>query len=299
MKKNLLAVGILSLLSFGLSCKKENTQEQVEETYATGSTTVFVEESVVPIFDEINQVFMHTYDGAQVVINSKTENEIVNLILKDSVKLAVLPRKLSNSELKHFEGKKVVYQTPFAKDAIIFITNKSNNDSIMNQQTVIELLKSPDQKSEHVFVFDNINSSLSQYFKNQAGISEFGKNVYFANDTKEVIAYTSKNNKAIGIVGINWLLQSDDDMDQLKSNLKSLKVFNNDEKEYYLPTQSTIADGTYPLIRDLYVIEAQGKSGLGKGIASFAASDIGQRIVLKSGLFPIKQPTREIIIKEN
>src|SRR5690606_35278245 len=99
--------------------------------------------------------------------------------------------------------------------------------------------------------------------------------------------------------GINWLLQPDEEINKLKETLRSLKVLNSSDNQYYLPTQSTIADGTYPLTRELYIIEAQGMSGLGKGISSFAASDKGQRIVLKSGLFPHKQPTREIIINKN
>lgn len=299
MKKSVLKLSFFVAILSLASCKKEQTDTIQSETYATGTANVFVEESVVPIFEDINQVFMNTYDKATLNIVQKTENEIVNYILKDSVQIAVLPRKLTEAELNHFEGKKVVNQTPFAKDAIIFVSNKKNNDSLIDVKNIIELIQNPQLKSEHIFVFDNINSSLTQYFKNLAKITSFGENVYFAKDTKEVIDYTSKNDKAVGIVGINWLLQPDENIDSLKTNLKSLKVLNEDDKNYYLPTQSTIADGTYPLVRDLYIIEAQGKTGLGRGISNFAASDRGQRIVLKSGLFPEKQPTREIIIKEN
>lgn len=299
MKKYLFSIGFLAFSAFLVTCKNEQKNEEIKETYATGSTSVFVEESIVPIFDDINQVFMNTYDKANVTIVPKTENEIVNYILQDSVKIAVLPRMLNDRELKPFEGKKVISQTAFAKDAIIFVNSKNSQDSIINLTEIIELIKNPDLKSDHVFVFDNINSSLTQYFKNKAGVTEFGDNVYFAKDTKEVVSYTSKNPKAIGIVGINWLLQPDEEIQNVKKDLKSMSVFNENDKKYYLPTQSTIANGSYPLIRELFVIEAQGFSGLGKGISSFATSDRGQRIVLKSGLFPIKQPTREIIIKTN
>ncbi|WP_177760973.1 PstS family phosphate ABC transporter substrate-binding protein [Flavobacterium sp. I3-2] len=299
MKKYLLGIGFFAFTGLLICCKKESENQVVEETYATGTTSVFVEESIVPIFDDINKVFMNTYDKATINIIPKTENEIVNYMLQDSVKIAVLPRKLNEKELKHFEGKKNVNQTPFAKDAIIFVNAKSSSDSLIDVKTIVDLIKNPKSQADHVIVFDNINSSLSQYFKNKAGVSEFGDNVYFAKDTKEVVEYTSKNNKAIGIVGINWLLQPNQEIANLKQNLKSMSVLNESDNKYYRPSQSTIADGSYPLIRELYVIEAQGVSGLGKGVSSFAASDRGQRIVLKSGLFPYKQPTREIIINEN
>lgn len=299
MKKCILRICVL-IVSLGfIACGKNKANELVEETYATGNANVFVEESVVPIFDDINQVFMNTYDKASIQIIPNSENQIVNLILQDSAKIAVLPRKLTPNELKRFNGKKIVNQTPFAQDAIIFINSRNSNDSLVDINAIVNLLKNPEIQSDKVFVFDNINSSLSQYFKNLAKITSFGNNVYFANDTKEVIDYTLKNSKAIGIVGVNWLLQPDQYISEIKKDLKSLKVLNTNDNKYYLPTQSTIADRTYPLIRDLYIIESQGKTGLGKGISNFAASDRGQRLVLKSGLFPYKQPTREIIINEN
>jgi phosphate transport system substrate-binding protein len=52
------------------------------------------------------------------------------------------------------------------------------------------------------------------------------------------------------------------------------------------------------LARDLYIINCQGYSGLGMGFAS-VAGDIGQRIILKSGLLPVRMPGRNIIIKSN
>jgi phosphate transport system substrate-binding protein len=51
------------------------------------------------------------------------------------------------------------------------------------------------------------------------------------------------------------------------------------------------------LARDLYIINAQGFSGLGMGFASFVAGDIGQRIILKSGLLPVRVPGRKINIR--
>lgn len=298
MKKHIVSFALLSVFITAFSCDKSNKTDEVVETFSTGEATFFVEESIVPIFDAINEVFMFSNEKAKITIESKTENEIVSLLLKDSVKIAILPRKLNENELKYFEGRKEVNMTPFAKDAIIFITSKNNNDSLIDLKTIYNLIQNPDLESDNVIVFDNINSSLSQYFKNKVGVSEFGKNVYFAKDTKEVIDYTSKNSKAIGIVGINWLLQPNEDIKEIKKTIKSLKVLS-DDNNYYLPTQSNIANNSYPLIRELYIIDVQGKNGLGKGLSSFASSEKGQRIVLKSGLFPFKQPTREIILNKN
>jgi phosphate transport system substrate-binding protein len=51
------------------------------------------------------------------------------------------------------------------------------------------------------------------------------------------------------------------------------------------------------LARDLYIINGQGSAGLGMGFASFIAGDIGQRIILKSGLLPVRIPGRKLQIR--
>jgi phosphate transport system substrate-binding protein len=50
------------------------------------------------------------------------------------------------------------------------------------------------------------------------------------------------------------------------------------------------------LARDLYIVNCQGYSGLEWGFTSFVAGDVGQRIVLKSGLLPVRIPTRKFTI---
>ena len=64
-----------------------------------------------------------------------------------------------------------------------------------------------------------------------------------------------------------------------------------------LQAKNNIAEGKYPLARDLYIVNGQGYSGLGMGFSSFVAGDIGQRIILKSGLLPAKIPSRRITIR--
>ena len=73
-----------------------------------------------------------------------------------------------------------------------------------------------------------------------------------------------------------------------------MSVKDKGKSQYYAPSQNNLAEGTYPLARDLYIINCQGYSGLGMGFASFVAGDIGQRIILKSGLLPIRTPGRKV-----
>jgi phosphate transport system substrate-binding protein len=72
----------------------------------------------------------------------------------------------------------------------------------------------------------------------------------------------------------------------------------NGVKKYYMPTQSNIATGSYPLTRKLYVLNYSNRDGLGMGFATYIGAFEGQRIVLKSGLLPVEMPSREVNIAD-
>ena len=102
----------------------------------------------------------------------------------------------------------------------------------------------------------------------------------------------------IGVVGINWLFQPKLIMQETVDKVNLLSVKNLKSNEYIYPSQDNLAAGKYPLARDLYIVNCQGYSGLGMGFASFLAGERGQRIILKSGLVPIRFPTRKIIARK-
>lgn len=291
MKKTALILSIAALL---IGCKKED--KPTTETFISGSTDIMVEESVAPLAEDMINVFSSQYDSARFNISINNEASLMNAIFNDSVRLAIIPRDLTQKEKEVLSSRVQSIVTPIAKEAIVFIANLSNNDTLVHYDKFISSINSND--NETVYVFDNINSSLVRKIKSDAKITKTGANVYFLPTTKEVIEYIAKHPKAIGIVGSNWLAQPDENIAALKKNIKGLYVYNDSLQQYYRATQSTIADKTYPLTRTINIIDVKGNAGLGKGLASFAAGDRGQRLVLKSGLLPIIMPTREININQ-
>lgn len=289
---SVLLVGIFS------SCKKDaqsNTSE-IKEAYDRGTVEMYVESSVYPIVEDINDVFKSYYDQADIQLKIMSQNEILNALNTDTNRLAVLPKEFSEEELETFRNA-VPKITPIAKDAILFIAQKSSVDTLINYQEIIDIFKG-EKSSDKLLVFHDANSALVDKMKKDAGEKEISQNVYYAKTVQEIADYINKNPKAIGIVGINWMVQPDENLKEHIKQLRSLYVYNDSLKQYFKPSQSTIADNTYPLVRTINIVDIQGKTGLGTGFASFAASDKGQRIVLKSGLMPVKLPKREINIVE-
>lgn len=293
-----LFLGVLGLVFF-ISCKQDTktNEPKVTEAYNQGSTEMYVESTVYPLIDEINQVFKSYYSNANIELKMLAQNKILDAVYNDSARLAVVPKTFTQAELEIFKGKVLPKITPIAKDAVLFITQKGSNDTLINYNDVVAIFKGT-KTSNKVFVFHDVNSSIVNSIMNDAQVKTVSKNVYYAKTVEEIVSYINKNTNAIGVVGLNWMVNPSENIKQNSSKLRSMLVFNNTSKKYVLPSQSTIADNTYPLIRTINIIDIQGKTGLGTGFASFAASDKGQRIILKSGLMPIKLPKREINIVE-
>ena len=281
-----------------IMCNQKDQTKKGNESILKGTTTIFVDETLTPILEDQVAVFESNYD-AKINIVSKSESELIISLFKEKSGIAVLTRKLTIKENKIFEQKKITPKiTKFATDAISFISNKSSNDTLIELKSVIEFMKGKSNASIKGLVFDNPNSSTVRYMNELAGINAIPeKGVYSFKTNQDVIKFVAQNEGMIGVVGVNWLSQPMPIMQEYVDKVNVLSVKSLTGAIYYSPSQNNIAEGKYPLARDLYIINGQGYSGLGMGFASFVAGDIGQRIILKSGLLPVRVPGRRINIR--
>jgi phosphate transport system substrate-binding protein len=308
-KTTLLTAFSLLLLTGLNSCKKDRSAQQdaPKETMLSGETTVFVDESLFPIVEDQVNVFENTYKKAKVNIASGPESEIINAFLsgKDTTKLTILTRTLTSDEEAMFKQEGINPKiNRFAIDAIALIANKTQQDSIIELDEVLAYIKGESSKIEGL-VFDNPNSSASRILHEKAGTERgTNKNVFSRKSSQELIKYIAENPGYIGVVGVNWFTQTPKELFQYTEKVTILGVRNvkngDENQKYYLPTQANIGKKLYPLTRDIYLLNYQGSTGLGMGFASFIASDIGQKIVLTSGLAPVKVEQLKVnVIKNN
>jgi phosphate transport system substrate-binding protein len=290
---------ILVLVSFLFAmCNQKEQTKSNKESILKGTATIFVDETLTPIIEDQVAIFESNYD-AKINIVSMSESEAVISLFKEKSGIAILTRNLTLNENKIFEQKKITPKiTKFATDAIAFISNKSNKDTLVELKSILEFMQGKPNTSIKGLVFDNPNSSTVRYMNELAGIKAIPKNgVYSFKTNQEVIKFVAQNIGMVGVVGVNWLSQPMPDMQQYVDKVNVLSVKSLTGVNFYPPSQNNIAEGKYPLARDLYIINGQGYSGLGMGFASFVAGDIGQRIILKSGLLPIRIPSRKINIR--
>ncbi|HEY5326189.1 MAG TPA: substrate-binding domain-containing protein [Mucilaginibacter sp.] len=295
-----IAIGIGMIMTFNGCKHKEKAANR--DRFTAGNAKILVDESFEPIVDEELYIFKALYHDAHPTVIYAPENDAVNLLLADSVRIAVISRDLTAQEYKILKSRNLnPIINRFAVDAVALIVNQASKDTTITISEIKKMLNG-DTKQDRNIVFDNPNSGLVRYLKEFSGNTTFKqKNIYALKSNKEVIKYVSTHPDAIGITGFSWLNDPDKDYADAVQKVKIVAVKNDAGKNpshlYYSPSQTTLALKQYPLTRNLYILNFTGKYGLGMEFAAFIAGDQGQRIILKSGLLPDDIPNREIVIE--
>lgn len=295
------------LLLFALSigaCKNSQKKNSIPETRTSGTTTLLVDESFARILDKQVTVFKSDYPDAKITTIMGNENEILPTFLNGKVKVIVLSRMLKPSEEAYYKNKQYpIFTDRFAIDGIALITKSNSIDTNINVSEVYDMLKGV-AKTNKKLVFDNAYSSTVRYFLDSANVKALPKSgVYTLKNNNEVIKYVATHDDYIGVVGINWLIENNEDILSYLPQIKIMGVKNVAGKKgadnYYKPTQSNLIHGIYPFLRNVYMINCEGRDGLGTGFANWLNSPRGQLIVLKSGLGPHKMISRDFNIRKN
>jgi phosphate transport system substrate-binding protein len=298
MKNLILAFLVLSIVA----CSDSSKKDAVVQTRTSGTVKILVDESFSSIIADQIEVFNSDYKGAKFTIFEGNENKIVPSFLNDSMGVIILSRRLRPDEEKIYRNRGIIPKTSrFAIDGIALITGKDNIDSNITVEQVINILKGTDTGGKNL-VFDNAYSSTVRYFKELAQIKELPKTgVYTLEDDNDVIKYVGENKNFIGVVGVNWLIANNPDMSAYIGKVKMMGVKNVKGKKgddaFYTPKQVNLINGIYPFLRNVYIIDCEGRDGLGTGFANWLMSPRGQLIVLRSGLGPHKIVPREFNLK--
>ena len=297
---------LLSLI-FVISC---NSKQQYNDTPTTGSISIAVDETFKPIAQAEIDVFQAIYNSTSIKPSYDNENLAFKKLLNDSVRMIICSRKLYQFEKDIFEKKKFYpKEIKIATDAIALIVNPSNKDTIISIDNLKDILNGKITSWKQIYptsklgkitlVFDNQNSSTVHYLIDSISKGDTLSNTLSAlNINTDVISYVSKNANAIGIIGTSFVSDRDDSTSL--SFLNSIKVMSVSKEHIatydnsFKPYQAYIATKQYPLIRDIYIILSEPRTGLASGFTSFITSDRGQRIILKSGILPATRPVRII-----
>ena len=311
MKTTFVLLGICLLLG---ACS-EKPKDRFTDTPTTGVIPIAVDEGFEPILQQEIDVFEGVYPSAGIVSRYCSEVEAVNLLLKDSIRMAVTTRRLTSGERQAIIDRKFIpHEIKIAEDGIALIVNRQCGDSLFciadlqkimtGEITRWEELNSRFGRGDITLVFDHPNSSTVRFAIDSICRGKpLSPRLRSEISNEKVIDYVAATPGAIGVVGVSWLLNPEDST--RLSFLDKVKVAGISREcpataaNSYRPWQAFLALGDYPLKRDVYVLLTDPRFGLASGFTSFLVSDRGQRIILKSGILPAIQPVRVVNIREN
>lgn len=326
--KNICIVSLIVFIGALFSFCSNRTASLRTDTMTSGIAEITVDECLAPVIQEMVDVFEGLNSEATIIPIYTNEAEAYDLFMKDSVRLIIGTRKLSDYEENIVaERKQKLRTTLLAIDGIAIIINKENNDSLLSVNDLKKIMSGEITSWKELnptsglgrisIVFDSPSSSTVHYIQDSicGGKPFTSTNIRAISDDRAIVAatsgspnmqvidYVSSNPNSLGIIGVNWISNPNDTTNLSFNNKIRVMALSNDEEatlsNSYKPYAAYLALGKYPLKREVYSIISDVFGGLPSGFVNFAGGEKGQRIVLKSGLFPANQPTRVVRINRD
>ena len=315
--KRFLFLGFIIFLLFPFSSCKKKLKDKWNDTIYSGIIKIACDENFMNLMDAEIKSFEANSDYLA-IINPiySNENEVIRLLLEDSVRLVLTSRDLNDFEQQTVEDKQMfVRKFLIAFEGIALVINKANPDSLIGLPAIKKIITgeitewsqiNPDSPLGAIRVlFDNNRSGILRYMVDSVAKGEsLSPNLYAMNNSDELIERVCRLPNAIGIIGYNtinsevkWKTSG------LQEKLRLMRV-GKDEKvnlqNTYLPYPGDVKNEDYPLWRPIYVLLSDPRSGLASGFSIFLAHDVGQTVILKSGLLPaVTAPhNRSVYIKD-
>lgn len=308
-------IALMLLLGVAVSVSScRNKAKGPTDTVSSGVIKISVDESFRPLIQEEIDVYEGLYPAAGLIPEYTSEVEAINLLLKDSVRLAVSTRQLTEAEINGLAEKKLVpRQIKIATDGIALITHKQNADTILSVPDLTKILTGKitkwsqlDPKStlgDIQVVFDNTNSSTVRYAIDSLCNGEpLYKELTALGTNPQVIDHVAKTPNALGIIGVSWIGNEADSTNLSFSERINVMRLSRENPAMVAnsckPFQAYLALGRYPLTRDVYILLTDPRNGLASGFTTYVCSDRGQRILLKSGVVPATQAIRLVDVRD-
>ncbi|MDR1021766.1 MAG: substrate-binding domain-containing protein [Prevotellaceae bacterium] len=287
------------------------------DTPTSGVATLVSDDCYGNIAQEEVDVFEALNQKAFLLPIYTSEREAVELLLQDSVRLAILARDLTEAEKQRITAgnrQLAPRSQKIGVDGIALIVHRSNQDTLISLQTLRDVmtgkvtswkqLNASSKLGEILVVFDNPTSSTVHFIRDSVCREPLADNrLHAMKNNQAVLDYVIQTPNALGIIGVNWISNPHDSTQlSFNSRIRVMAVSRTHPATYsssYKPYPAYLYLRSYPLTRDVYVALTDLRGTLLSGFTNFLASDRGQRIILKSGLVPATKPLRTVQIKEH
>jgi phosphate transport system substrate-binding protein len=279
-------------------CKGDGPDPGYDDTPTYGNVLVLADEALRGVVQEQQQVFEHFYTKANLRVRYLSEKELLAAVPNDSVRLVVATCLPGVEQEAYYAGRHITQHiVPVATEGVAVLVH-SSRPATVDLATLRQWLSAEAGTNAPRVFFDGPGSGaaravVEQLFEGRTTPLSAAALANF----EAVVRRVAEDPHAVGIVPYAPLADLDDSRAAaLRAGLRICAVAKEKTSAPVPLTQGTLADGSYPLRRTVYLWVVEGRSGLGTGFASFVAGHKGQRIILKQGLAPQKVPSRNVMI---
>ena len=297
-------IGLTLILGLFLACGNK-PKNSLSYDYDKAAAIFTADESFFPILDEQLEVFMATTALDSIRPLYTDQEEAITKLMKNETWLAFAARSLSPKEIQNLKDRKFMPRViPIAYDGLAIIVNNANPDSCISIKDFKRILSGEVSRWNDIYpksrlgeidvVFDNPKSSTVTWCVDSllGGKPINSKNIGAVKKSAEVIDWVEKHENAIGIIGSNWLNDKRDTTNvTFNKNITVMRVSRLDSatvRNSWQPYQYYLYNGNYPLVRTIYALLNEPRSGVPSSFAHFCRLPKGQTIILRAGLLPIQ-----------
>ena len=287
-----ITICLLSFLVVTLySCNNKKSTEY--DTPKKGTINISVDETFKPVIEEEIKVYESSYPEAHILASYKSEADCLRDLQKDSTRMIIVAKGLTDKEGALFRQRlsyKPIWEI-IAYDAVSVVIKANSKDSVYTIARLKKLLTDSTVKKEVIVDGNNATSTVRYLLDSVLKGGSFSSIVRAVNGSKAVLDYVADNVDAIGFVGSSWV-GNDQDPEQVKYfdkiHFALIECKSCGSNIFAKPSQSTLSNGEYPLVRPLYYVLKENYTGLGTGFVNFLSLERGQLIFRRANLVPAK-----------
>ncbi len=294
---------IFSIFAFSLVASLFSgcsSQGGIDRRMYEGDIKFACDETYANVFNQQVFVFTGTNPGAHIATMYGNEAEVVQALLDDSVRLIALSRQLTSGEKDRLlEHQLESRSTHVAVDAVAFVVNKENPDSVLTADNIRQIMTGEVTQWNQLFpdsdlgkiqvIFDNRYSSTVRYVIDSiCSPAVLYNGVSAVDNNLQVVAEVAHRSNALGVMGAAWIDARDSLGVRVTQSVAPVRIKMTPDAEAFGPFQAYIASGQYPYFRSIYMIKTESHNGLSTGFTIFVAGQRGQKIFEKTNVSPAR-----------
>jgi phosphate transport system substrate-binding protein len=301
--KSFLNLFILSAIILLASCQPLSDRDTdkntaILENINKGTFKVFADKHTEYLFNQIIDIYESSFPEAKVDVSYLEEEDVLDALLKDSVRIILLQRELLPKELEKIQkvhDTKPI-QSNFAYDAIVLATSRIASPAIISLDDLKNLIATGSNRIVSLEEYAHLYSLMLRMLD----IKPSENVLLTVNNLNDLKTLLERDTSKLAILPFSLVSDEDDQHARVVRKMFSwmgIALMNGEKIDTVYPSQSTIFTNEWPLVKPYNILYCNVARKNGYGVVQFTHNRQTAKLILKSGLVPNNMPERKVQIE--